>query len=265
MACCCQGGVFEEQEDAAAAASIIFVTTYLFQTMLAGLCVVNAHPSWFACSPSSGTRRCSSRSCMDQNYPLIITLWCFKVKMALVWLNFFPIQKSNKPKSCNDLQSNALFLLLDFLQSKYFNKKHEGIWSVCCFIEEKNKSEWLFLSANSMCTTEQTVNWNYNSEEQLLQEICLCPTVLASKADAIMAGASGQQNWWWAQLGELLCHQEGTESLQLFSHHLLDFRSLGFLRFLCCSVLIFLENVVFDVRLWRRLLNLSDGVKITGV
>lgn len=63
----------EEQEDAAAAASIIFVTIHLFRTVPGGLCIANAPLSWFACSPSSGTSRCSSRSCIDQTYPLIIT------------------------------------------------------------------------------------------------------------------------------------------------------------------------------------------------
>lgn len=83
-----------------------------------------------------------------------------------------------------------------------------------------------FTSANRMCTREQKLYAEIATLNQ--QRGATSPrnsfkslTVLANKADAVMAGASGQQNWSWAQPGALLCHQGGAQSssLQLLSDH----------------------------------------------
>lgn len=98
---------------------------------------------------------------------------------------------------------------------------------MCCFRVEKKKNEILFSSANSMCTREQKLYAEIATLNQWRRATSSrnsfkSPSVLASKADAVTAGASGQQNQWWVQPEALVCHQGGPQraaSLQLLSHH----------------------------------------------
>lgn len=64
-----------------------------------------------------------------------------------------------------------------------------------CIIEQKLHAEIATLNQHKRATSPR------NSLKS--------PTVLANKADAMTAGASGQQNQWWAQTGALGATREG--------------------------------------------------------
>lgn len=65
-----------------------------------------------------------------------------------------------------------------------------------------------------MCTREQKLYAEIatlNQHKRAISPISSSksPTVVTNKADAITAGASGQQNQWWAQAGALGATREG--------------------------------------------------------